>query len=99
MKLAVKLEIVPDKADSRILDGQSKICNWLYNHLLETANNLRNHYRENRADEIASVLYTKRGLRDLIPDLKKEHPFLKTVWQVLNSFQTDGRIGVVITGR
>ncbi len=79
MKYAFKLELFPEEKDSRILDGQSKICNWLYNHLLETANNLRGHYRETGADEIASLLYTKRGLRDLIPEMKKDHCFLKTV--------------------
>jgi len=79
MKYAVKLEIVSDESTGLALDGQSKICNWLYNHLLETANNLRQQYREAQANAIASVLYTKRGFRDLIPDLKKDHPFLKTV--------------------
>lgn len=79
MKYAVKLELLPDDEAIRILDDQSKICNWLYNNLLETANNLRRQYRETQADSIASVLYTKRGLRNLIPGLKKDYPFLKTV--------------------
>jgi hypothetical protein len=30
-----KMEIIFSKEDEAVLDGQSKICNWLYNHLLE----------------------------------------------------------------
>ena len=37
----VKLRLSPSKETARILDGQSKISNWLYNHLLERANHLR----------------------------------------------------------
>jgi len=39
------------------LDGQSKICNWLYNHLLETANDLRAEYTRTQSDAIAKKLY------------------------------------------
>jgi len=32
---AIKLELVSDDRSFRALDGQSKICNWLYNYILE----------------------------------------------------------------
>ncbi len=50
------------------------------NHLLDVANNLRKEYKAQPSDEIAKILYTKRGLRDQIPSLKETHPFLKTVY-------------------
>src|SRR5215469_6902327 len=87
MKSVVKvpLEVTTDQAN--ILDSQSKIANWLYNQLLETANQLRKQYREakakgdeERAAQIGLTLYTERGLRNLIPDLKEHHPFLKVVY-------------------
>jgi hypothetical protein len=31
--VVIKLQIHPGLEEARILDGQSKICNWLYNHL------------------------------------------------------------------
>lgn len=79
MKYAIKVEIYPTEEQGKILDGQSRICNWLYNHLLEIANEFRKEYKETQSNEVAKVLYTERGLRDLIPELKKEYPFLKTV--------------------
>ena len=75
----IKLRLNPDKETAKILDHQSKIANWLYNHLLEKANELRVKYRQNPSDEISKILYTKRGLRNEIPKIKKEHPFLTTV--------------------
>ena len=35
MKYNKKVEILFEKEDELILDGQSKICNWLYNKLLD----------------------------------------------------------------
>ena len=61
------------------LDGQSKICNWAYNNAIECANELKQEFKETGNPDIAKILYTKRGLRDRLPSLKKEHPFLKTV--------------------
>ncbi|MFO1259195.1 MAG: transposase [Gammaproteobacteria bacterium] len=75
--VALKLRLIPDKAAQEILDGQSRLCNWLYNHLLEKANDLRNIYREQLSPGIANTLYTKRGLRNLVPGIKVEKPFLK----------------------
>lgn len=84
MKSIVKIGLEVTEAQAAILDSQSKIANWLYNKLLETANDLRHQYRaapdQERRDQIGLVLYTERGLRNLIPGLKREHPFLKVVY-------------------
>jgi putative transposase len=84
MKSVVKIGLEVTEAQAAILDSQSKIANWLYNKLLETANDLRQQYRaapdQERRDQIGLVLYTERGLRNLIPGLKREHPFLKVVY-------------------
>jgi len=75
----VKLRLQVDEESGRILDSQSRKCNWLYNHLLERANRLREQYREKPGEEISRILYTRRGLRNLLPELKNEKKFLKTV--------------------
>lgn len=62
-----------------ILDGQSKICNWLYNHLLDKANSLRFEYRVSQSEDVAKQLYTQRGLRNMIPNVKTNHKFLCAV--------------------
>ncbi len=87
MKSVVKIPLEVSKREAAILDSQSRIANWLYNRLLETANTLRQQYREAKscgdhklADELGLTLYTARGLRNLIPPLKAAHPFLKTVY-------------------
>ena len=80
MRSAVKIALEATKEQAVILDSQSKIANWLYNRLLERANDLRKRYRESQDKEVGRTLYTERGLRDLIPDLKAEHPFLKAVY-------------------
>jgi putative transposase len=77
--VVVKLRLHVDEEKRSVLDSQSRKCNWLYNHLLERANRLREQYRETPTEEISRVLYTKRGLRNLIPELKEEKKFLKTV--------------------
>lgn len=80
MKSTIKLKLLPTEEQERILDGQSKICNWLYNFLIEEANRLRNQFRSTQDEKIGLTLYTEHGLRDLIPDLKEQHPFLKTIY-------------------
>jgi putative transposase len=84
MKVAVKIPLLVSESEATVLNSQSRIANWLYNHLLEQANVLRQQYRETedqqRRDQIGLTLYTERGLRNLIPDLKRHHPFLKTVY-------------------
>ncbi|WP_232796709.1 RNA-guided endonuclease InsQ/TnpB family protein [Kyrpidia spormannii] len=80
MRFALKMRLEVGEHTAAVLDGQSRIANWLYNHLLEEANTLREKFRSTQAPEAARVLYTKRGLRNRIPMLKKEYPFLRTVY-------------------
>src|SRR5215472_9059151 len=87
MRSAVKIPLLVGGQEAAILDAQSKIANWLYNRLLETAHTLRKQYREARAtgeqqqaDTISLTLYTARGLRNLIPEVKAAHPFVKVVY-------------------
>ncbi len=76
---AIKLQLVGDGSSFRSLDGQSKICNWLYNHLLDRANGLKAEFKSTGNSDTAKVVYTNRGLRNLVPSIKKEHVFLKSV--------------------
>src|SRR5437667_143740 len=80
MRSAVKIPLMVTEQQAAILEGQSKIANWLYNKLLERANDLRKQYRETQDKEVGKTLYTERGLRDLVPALKVQHPFLKVVY-------------------
>ena len=74
-----KLPLFPCDDGKETLDGQSRILNWLYNRLLEMANELKQSYIQTQDNGIAKILYTKTGLRNLVPKLKQEHPFLKVV--------------------
>jgi putative transposase len=74
----LKLEIVLDHQAANELDGQSRICNWLYNHLLELSLQLKREFQSGNKGA-AKTVYTKRGLRNLLPKIKEEHPFLKVV--------------------
>ncbi|MBC8062583.1 MAG: transposase [Clostridiaceae bacterium] len=69
-----KVEVIFSKENSNILDGQSRICNWLYNKLLEIS---IKDYAENNND---NRLLNGSNLRDLVPQMKKEHNFLRTVY-------------------
>jgi len=75
----IKLQLLAEKELFCLLDSQSKICNWLYNHLVELGNSHKLQFIQTGDSEHAKTVYTKYGLRDLIPDLKKEHLFLKTI--------------------
>ena len=77
--IVLKLVINPLEEDTGVLDGQSRICNWLYNHLVEKASLLRGEFCETQNSDTAKTLYTKRGLRNLLPKIKQEKPFLKVV--------------------
>ena len=79
MESAIRIRLEVDAEQDRILEGQSAIMNWTYNRLLEKANGLREKYRQAPSREIASVLYTQYGLRDLLPGMKKEYPFMMAV--------------------
>ena len=69
-----KIEVKFSKEDGFILDGQSKICNWLYNQLLDAC---RNDYQKNGRQ---SKLLYGRNLRDYGTRLKEKYPFLHTVF-------------------
>jgi putative transposase len=75
----IKLQLLAESQTFRALDGQSKICNWLYNHLLEKAHILKQQFIESGDQESARILYTERGLRNQLPLIKKDKPFLKSV--------------------
>ena len=75
----VKIPLFATNEVEATLDGQSRICNWLYNQLLAKANLLRAEYVDTQDPEIGKTLYTERGLRNLIPQLKNDKPFLKVV--------------------
>lgn len=83
-----RIRLEPDAVQKRVLDSQSKICCWLYNRLKERADALRVEFaRASAADggqageaaRIGKTLYTERGLRDLVPAMKKDYPFLRSV--------------------
>ena len=80
MRAAVKIPLLVDEQAAAVLDSQSRIANWLYNKLLEIANDLRTQYRASQDQAVGRTLYTERGLRDQIPALKAQHPFLKSVY-------------------
>ncbi len=80
MKSAVKILLQVGEGEAAVLDSQSRIANWLYNTLLERANALRTQYRASQDKTVGKTLYSERGLRDLIPALKEQHPFLKSVY-------------------
>ena len=75
----VKLPLKPDETTAFAIDGQSRICNWCYNHLLEVAQEHKKCFIETKDSELAKIVYTKRGLRNLLPKIKEEHNFLKVV--------------------
>lgn len=75
----LKLRVKGDDHTLQELNGQSRICNWLYNHLLEKSLELKREFIQTGNPEASKTLYTKRGLRNAVPKLKEEHPFLKVV--------------------
>src|SRR5277367_6561200 len=76
--LVLRLRVEADAAGANELDGQSRICNWLYNHLLERGRQLKEEFISGNP-EASKILYTERGLRNQLPKIKEEHPFLKVV--------------------
>jgi putative transposase len=78
---AVKIKLSLSAEDQRSLDGQSKILNWAYNQLLSRAKAKLESLNDSSSDKTQTLklIYSKRGLRDLIPMMKEDHPFLKTV--------------------
>jgi putative transposase len=76
--IVLKLLVETSFEDANELDGQSRICNWLYNHLLEQAHQLKQEFIGGK-QEAAKTLYSERGLRNLLPKIKEKHPFVKVV--------------------
>ncbi len=76
---ALKLELEVDIESAHEIDGQSRICNWLYNHLVEKGSQLKQEFIKSKDEKVAMTLYSKRGLRNLLPSIKEENPFLKVV--------------------
>ena len=79
VKKVIRLRLYPDQESASTLDGQSRICNWLYNQLLGKANQLKEQFKQTQDNMASLTLYSKRGLRNQIPAFKKEHPFLHVV--------------------
>ena len=75
----IKLPMSPAKTDADTIDGQSRMCNWVYNQLLQTAEGLRLDYIQTQNKESARTLYSPRGLRNLLPSLKENNSFIKVV--------------------
>ena len=82
MNFAVKLPLFVEPSVALSLDGQSRILNWAYNHLLEIANTKKEEWKKSQDPELGKLIYTKNGLRDLLPSLKEEKPFLQAVHSV-----------------
>ena len=73
MKYNRKVEIIFEKEDELILDGQSKICNWLYNKLLDICKNDYEFYGK------SSKITYGNNIRDMVPVLKYDFPFVSSV--------------------
>jgi hypothetical protein len=65
MRSAVKIPLLVDEREAAVLDGQSRIANWLYNKLLEIAHDLRTQYRASQDQAVGRTLYTERGTTPL----------------------------------
>lgn len=85
-----KVALVVPQDDARSLDGQSKICNWLKNHLkdeVERRLKLLADAPKPAGDQppselvqtLLQTIYTTQGVRNLVPQLKDQFPFLKSV--------------------
>ncbi|WP_164667311.1 RNA-guided endonuclease InsQ/TnpB family protein [Virgibacillus doumboii] len=67
-----KVRLVVTKENRQLLDSQSRMCNWLYNQLLDAV-------EEDYRDGNAKRLLSGRNLRNEVPKIKKENPFLYKV--------------------
>ncbi len=81
-KFAWKVALEVDGQTALFLDGQSKICNSLYNKLVERMYDLLAQYAASgKADkEAARTIFTKRGPRDLVVKIKADHAFMYSVY-------------------
>ena len=67
-----KIELVLNEFDKKIIDSQSKTLNYLYNLLLDK---VEKEYKENNKSELLNGY----NLRNLIPKIKEEKPYLYTI--------------------
>ena len=67
-----KIKLMTKKEQELQLDGQSKMCNWLYNQLFELV-------EEDYKNEKLKKLLNGRNLRDEVPKIKEKSPFLYKV--------------------
>jgi putative transposase len=63
-----KIKIITNKEHQLLLDGQSKMCNWVYNQLYDL---VETDYRNGNSKK----LLIGRNLRNEVPKLKKQSPF------------------------
>ena len=57
--IADKIEIFFNDDTKRILDGQSNICNWLYNKLLEIC---IDDYKNNNSLNLSRIFFTSKSI-------------------------------------
>lgn len=83
---ARKVRIAADAEVLGYLDGQSKLCNWLWNRLKQAVESdlwlLRHGYgygvmTEELEAELLASIYSEIGLRNRVPGIKAAHPFLR----------------------
>lgn len=68
-----KVELKLTESDKKIIDSQSRTLNYIYNMLLDK---VEKEYKENNK----STLLNGYNLRNLIPQIKKEKPYLYTIY-------------------
>ena len=80
-----KVRILTTDDQPALLDGQSRICNWLKNKLKdEVEDRIRQLVllqstepdHQEKANALLTTVYSAIGLRNLVPALKASHPFL-----------------------
>lgn len=70
-----------DKENSLILDSQSKILNWLYNHLLDECQKNYQNFKDGLITEDELIIKGRYGLRDyMVNEIKPKHSFLSVVY-------------------
>ncbi len=79
-KCVVKIAMKVDPSIAACLDDQSRKANKLYNMLIEKAWEALTSYQETGDKEQAKILFDPYGLRNLVPKIKEEHPYLKSVY-------------------
>jgi putative transposase len=67
-----KIKLITNKEEQSMLDGQSKICNWLYNQLYDLV-------ETDYQNKDSKKLLNGRNLRNEVPKIKQQSPFLYKV--------------------